>query len=160
MSITHHVLPQTIVAFRDRFPDIFIHVREGVGGQVLEDVRSGTADFGIGNASGLSDAFVGEFLAEEPCFVVLPRRHRLAEQKEVSLADLAGEALVSMPTNSGLRRMIDMAADACHVVLTHAITTNQFGTLFDLVNGGIGVSIVPSAALSDTRDRIAIRPLA
>jgi DNA-binding transcriptional LysR family regulator len=55
--------------------------------------------------------------------------------------------MISMPTDSGLRRTVDIAANAQGVVLNHSIVTNQFGSLFDFVANGLGISIVPATAL-------------
>ncbi|HEY0124010.1 MAG TPA: LysR substrate-binding domain-containing protein, partial [Rhizobium sp.] len=52
-----------------------------------------------------------------------------------------------MPTDSGLRRTIDVVANTEGVVLQHSIIINQFGSLFDFVASGLGLSIVPSSAL-------------
>ena len=52
MSISHRVLPAALVAFRKRHPKIHVQIREGLTSAVAEDVRSGVADFGIGNALG------------------------------------------------------------------------------------------------------------
>jgi LysR family carnitine catabolism transcriptional activator len=52
-----------------------------------------------------------------------------------------------MPTEAGLRLTIDSAASAVGVVLNHSIVTNQYGSLFDFVASGLGIAIVPAAAL-------------
>ena len=57
-----------------------------------------------------------------------------------------------MPPESGLRRLIDTAAGAQGSVLEHGIVINQYQSLFDFVASGLGVSIVPAAALSPGRD--------
>src|SRR5437879_2834909 len=47
MSVANGQLPRLVAEYRKAFPGIEIHVRDGVHGGVLEDVRSGAADFGI-----------------------------------------------------------------------------------------------------------------
>jgi DNA-binding transcriptional LysR family regulator len=79
----------------------------------------------------------------------------------VSLADLQGQALISMPPESGIRRLIDSAALSVGVRLHHAITLHQFGTLFDLVRAGLGLAIVPASVLPSRADRtLHVRKLA
>ena len=79
----------------------------------------------------------------------------------MSIADLQGEPLISMPPESGLRRLIDGAALSAGVRLHHAVTLHQFGTLFSFVRSGLGVAIVPASALPPRGDRaLCIRPLA
>jgi LysR family carnitine catabolism transcriptional activator len=147
MSISHHVLPAALVEFRKQHPKMYVHIREGLASGVQEDVRSGLADFGIGNAAGLHEGVTAESITAEPCYVVLPRRHRLHAISAVKLKDIADEPMISMPSDSGLRRTIDAAANAQRVVLNHSIITNQFGSLFDYVASNLGIAIVPAAAL-------------
>jgi LysR family transcriptional regulator, carnitine catabolism transcriptional activator len=160
MSISHRVLPAALVAFRKKHPKMHVQIREGLTSAVAEDVRSGIADFGIGNALGLSEGIVAEALVDEPCYVVMPKRHRLAVRPSVTLKDIGEEPMISMPSDSGLRRTLDMAANERGVVFNHSIVTNQFGSLFDFVARGLGLAIVPASALPSAGGSvIAVRPL-
>jgi LysR family carnitine catabolism transcriptional activator len=160
MSISHHVLPAALVEFRKQHPKMFIHIREGLGSSVQEDVRSGFADFGIGNAVGVHEGIAAESKTTEPCYVVLPRHHRLHTLSAIKLKDISDEPMISMPTDSGLRRTIDAAATAQGLVLNHSIITNQFGSVFDFVASDLGIAIVPAAALPAPNEYpIVARPL-
>jgi len=160
MSLAHHVLPAATAAYRRRFPGIDLYLREGVQDAIVADVRRSVADIGIANVGGVTDPVVTEPLGEERCVVVLPRRHTLARRRALSIADLAGEPLISMPPESGLRRLVDSTAVAAGVPLHHAITLHQFGTLFSFVRSGLGVAIVPVSALPPGGDRaLRVRPL-
>jgi LysR family transcriptional regulator, carnitine catabolism transcriptional activator len=160
MSISHRVLPAALVAFRKKHPKMHVQIREGLTSAVAEDVRSGIADFGIGNALGLSEGIVAEALVNEPCYVVMPKRHRLAARPSVTLKDIGEEPMISMPSDSGLRRTLDIAANERGVVFNHSIITNQFGSLFDFVVRGLGLAIVPASALPPASGSvIAVRPL-
>jgi len=160
MSISHHVLPAALVEFRKLHPKIHIQVREGLTSAVQEDVRSGVADFGVGNAIGLNEAIIAEWVTPEPCYVVLPKSHPLRRAGSLNIRDLAGEPMISMPTDAGLRRTIDVFANERGVVLDHSIITNQFRSLFDFVASGLGVAIVPAAALPPADEYpIAVKPL-
>jgi LysR family carnitine catabolism transcriptional activator len=160
MSISHHVLPAALVAFRKLHPKIHIQIREGLASSVQEDVRSGLADFGIGNALGLNEGITAEWVTPEPCYVVLPNSHRLRKSPSLNIRDIADEPMISMPADCGLRRTIDVFANERGLVLDHSIITNQFGSLFDFVASGLGVSIVPAAALPPTDEYpITVKPL-
>ena len=147
MSISHRVLPQALMAFRHEHPNIHIHVREGLAGSVHDDVRRGQVDFGIGNVEGLPEELSVETTVEETCLLVVPKNHRLARAPSVKLQQLHDEPLISMPPESGLRKNIDLAANAAGLALNHSIIINQFGSLFDFVANGLGSAIVPAVAL-------------
>jgi LysR family transcriptional regulator, carnitine catabolism transcriptional activator len=160
MSISHRVLPAALVAFRKKHPKMHVQIREGLTSAVAEDVRSGVADFGIGNALGLAEGIVADSVVNEPCYVVMPKGHRLAAAPFVTLKDVGDEPMISMPSDSGLRRTFDIAASARGVVFNHSIVINQFGSLFDFVAHGLGVAIVPASALPPASgSSITIKPL-
>ena len=125
-----------------------------------EDVRSGFADFGIGNAVAFSQEIVTEEIVQESCFAVLPSTHRLRSKPSLALRDLENEEFVSLPTSAGLRRQIDAIAAANGLSLKHTTVVEQFGTLFDFVAAAVGVAIVPASALPKKRQyKVVIKPI-
>ena len=121
--------------------------REGFGTAIAEDVRTGIVDFGIGDPEGLSKGVLPESVLEETFFAVLPRQHPLAQRDLLTLTDLQGYPLISMPSDSGLRRIVDAAASRSGVDLSHSIVTNQYASIFGFVANGLGVTIVPATSL-------------
>ncbi|MBS0548980.1 MAG: LysR family transcriptional regulator [Proteobacteria bacterium] len=146
MSVAGGHLPGIVAAYRADRPGVEIHVREGVHATVLEDVRSGVADFGIGYVDELPEFVVGTPLSRETFCVVMPARHKLAARRSVSLADLRDEAMIALPTESRTRRTLDVAAATAGVVLRQRVTVGQFATLMALVGAGGGLGIVPTGA--------------
>jgi LysR family carnitine catabolism transcriptional activator len=147
LSITHHVVPDAVLKYRKAHPGVEVHLREGLGSEVHEDVRSGLADFGVGNITGLNQEVVADEIARESCFAILPSKHRLRNRKSITLKDLEDEEFVSLSTAAGLRRQIDGIAAANGIALKHMTVVGQFGTLFDFVAADVGVAIVPASAL-------------
>ncbi|MEA2815036.1 MAG: hypothetical protein QOI93_2733, partial [Rhodospirillaceae bacterium] len=140
------LLPRIIAAYRADRPGVEVHVREGVNAAVLEDVRSGVADFGIGYVDELPDFAVGTALGRETFCVVVPARHKLAGRRSISLADLVDLPIVALPTESRTRRTIDAAAATAGVPLRQMVVVTQIATLLGLVGAGAGVGIVPRGA--------------
>jgi len=146
MSVAGGRLPGIVAAYRADRPGVEIHIREGVQATVLEDVRSGVADFGIGYVDELPEFVVGTALGRETFCVVMPVRHRLASRRSVSLADLRDEPVIGLPTESRTRRTLDVAAATAGVVLRQRVMVGQFATLMALVGAGVGIGIVPRGA--------------
>src|SRR5215813_3947809 len=160
LSLTHQVVPQAVLRYRKAHPGVEVHLSEGLGSDVHEDVRSGFADFGIGNTVALSQEMVTEETVRESCFAVLPLTHRLRAKRSLALRDLENEEFVSLPTSSGLRRQIDAVAAANGLSLKHTTVVEQFGTLFDFVAAAIGVAIVPASALPrKSQYKVVIKPI-
>ena len=147
MSVAGGVLPSIVAAYRADRPGVEIHVREGVHATVLEDVRSGVSDFGIGYVDELPDYAVGTALGRETLCAVMPARHTLASRRRISLADLAGEAIVALPPGSRPRRTIDAAAATVGVPLRQMVVVTQLATMLAFVGAGVGVGLVPTGTM-------------
>src|SRR5262245_37255567 len=104
MSVANGKLPELVAAYRRNYPGVELYVRDGVHGTVIEDVRSGAADFGITYLDDLPDPFVSTLLGREEFAVVLPRNHPLAAKASLALVELRGQPLVSLPVDSRTRR--------------------------------------------------------
>jgi len=160
MSLAHVALPRLIAEYNRQFPGIEIHLREAVHGNVQDDVRSGLADFGLGYVADMPEPFTTESLGAEAFYVVLPLRHRLARAKEIELKALKDATLVSLPTDSRTRRIIDGAAATAGFTFRHVVTVNQFATLYSFVRNGVGLTIVPDRARPPAQDpELVSRPL-
>ncbi len=146
MSVAVGVLPRMIAAYRADRPGVEIHVREGVYASIVEDVRSGVADFGIGYIDELPDFAVGTPLGRETFHAVVPARHKLAARRSVGLAELTAHPIVALPTESRTRRTIDAAAVTAGLQLSQRVVVNQIATLLALVGAGVGVGVVPGGA--------------
>jgi DNA-binding transcriptional LysR family regulator len=147
MSVANGVLPRIIAEYHIARPAIELHIREGVHGAVLEDIRSGVADLGISYVDELPDTIAMVPLGQEVFHAVMPRRHRLARSQGVTMEQIAREPLVSLTNDSRTRRTIDAAASKQGITLEHAVTVTQFATMMSLVRAGLGVAIVPAGAI-------------
>ena len=148
MSVANGVLPRIIAEYHIARPAIELHVREGVHGAVLEDIRSGVADLGISYVDELPDTIAMVPLGREVFHAVMPRQHRLARSQGVTMEQIACEPLVSLTNDSRTRRTIDAAALKQGITLKHAVTVTQFATMMSLVRAGLGVAIVPAGAIA------------
>jgi DNA-binding transcriptional LysR family regulator len=148
MSVANGKLPGLVSAYRLDHPGIELHVRDGVHGTVIEDVRSGAADFGITYLDDLPDPFLSVRVGREDFIVVLPKNHELARSKTLSLLDLKGVPLVSLPRDSRTRRVIDGAASSVGLTLNHVVTVSQFATMLGFVRAGIGLAIAPKSGVA------------
>jgi DNA-binding transcriptional LysR family regulator len=146
MSVAVGLLPRIVAAYRADRPGVEIHVREGVYASILDDVRSGVADFGVSYIDELPDFAVGTALGRQTFAAVVPARHRLASRRSVSLAELTGYPIVALPTESRTRRSIDAAAVTAGLQLQQRVVVNQIATLLALVAAGVGVGVVPGGA--------------
>ncbi len=161
LSLAGAILPELLATFGRRYPGIQVHLREGIQADIVDDVRSGVADFAIGYLEALPDDLIVDALGTERFHVVMPASHPLAARKRIEIRDLVAETFVSFPRESRSRQVADAAAAAVRCSLRYAMTVNRLASLLALVRNGIGLAILTSSECPEAADRqLVARPLA
>jgi DNA-binding transcriptional LysR family regulator len=144
-----HRLPDLVRRFRSTRPYVEVCIREGRQADIIEHVRTGAADFGIGYIEGLPDALNARLLRHEPLYALVPLTHRFATTRphRLRLDELRDETLVSLPLETYLRRLIDGAAAAHGCILDHKVVVDTLTGVVEHVNAGVGIGILPAGAL-------------
>jgi DNA-binding transcriptional LysR family regulator len=158
----HELLPPIFREYLRTRPEIQLQVREGRFGDILDQVVGGQVDFGITYVDTLPDTVHRINLRKEPMYVVMPRDHPLGRSKRahIGLAELQGVSLVSLPSETFTRRVIDGAAASSGLWLKHAVIVPGFQDVLNHVSSGVGVGIVPSGVIADRfLARVKARPL-
>lgn len=160
MSVACTILPRIVSEYRKSRPGIELVVYEGVHGNVIENLRSGVADFGLTYLEDISPLFQCTPLSTEVFHAVLPKGHRLERRKSIPWEALRNESLVSLPGDSRIRRTIDAVALAAGFHPSRSVTVTQFATMMQFVACGMGIAIMPEGTLSDAlKIGLATRPL-
>jgi DNA-binding transcriptional LysR family regulator len=148
-AFASHALPEVVRRYRETRPSIEVRIREGRQSEIVEDVRSGVADFGVGYVNALPDMLQSTPLRREPLYAVIPMTHPFAIRKRprVKLLDLRDEPLVTPPSDTYLRRLIDGAAAAAGFPLRYAVTVERLLSVTSHVRAGVGIAILPWGVL-------------
>lgn len=117
-----------------------VEVTTATSEEALDLVRRGLAHVGVGVLSAPPADLASVVVAKAAQVVVLPRGHRLASRRKVSVADLGAEPLVLPPEGGPQRRAIDAAfGGAPHVVVA---AVRGWDVVLRLVEVGVGLGIV------------------
>lgn len=106
-TIAHFYLPPILDAFARDHPKITIRLQELPAGRITELVTSGEAEFGVTLTGAQPWDLEFKPIRQEPYVLLVGPKHRLAKQTTVARADLAGELLVRINTQSTNRQMVD-----------------------------------------------------
>ncbi len=148
-AFASHALPEVVRRYRETRPSIEVRIREGRQSEIVEDVRSGVADFGIGYVNALPDMLQSTTLRREPLYAVIPVTHPLAIKKRprVKLLELRDEPLVTPPSDTYLRRLTDGAAASAGFSLRYAVTVERLLSVTSHVRAGVGIAVLPWGVL-------------
>ncbi|MEU7604268.1 LysR family transcriptional regulator [Streptomyces sp. NPDC040724] len=148
------LLPAALTRLTAAHPDAVLHIREGEPEDTLPLVRQGAVDLALAYhfdgplpaGPGAGSRLHWTPLLEDPLHVVLPQEHRLAGRDTLDLAELAAEPWVlgCLKTEAYLRRYAERAGFDPHV---RGTTTDYFFAR-SLVAAGMGISLIPSIALT------------
>lgn len=145
-EVTADLLPLSLKAFKDSFPDIEIDLREGTTGPLLDALRRHQIDVAFVRTPGLVDDLDYEQLIKEALFAALPSGN-FAWERARPLADLAGEAFVlpAYQAAQGLRKDINAACAEAGFAPTVGREISPLTAVLLLVAAGAGVALVPAS---------------
>ncbi|MFF4258820.1 LysR family transcriptional regulator [Streptomyces sp. NPDC001663] len=159
------VLSGLVSRVRARLPDVSLAVSSVYSSaRIVELLEQGALDAAVaadypGMELKHADTVTHRGIVTEPTFVALSSRHRLGQQAQVSLADLAGEAWFLTPDDgAGWPGVFYTACAAAGFspVAVHEFLGDQ-AQLQSMIADGLGVSVV-QATLRPIPD-VVIRPL-
>ncbi|GAA3476119.1 LysR family transcriptional regulator [Streptomyces yanii] len=161
-SAGFRLMPAVLTDFlRDR-PHVDVRYEEGDPPVTLPAVTEGRLDlavifeYGTVPRNDPSD-LERTLILEEPLYVLVPKKHRLARRRRIRVADLSAERWICY------REDTDAARSLFHICAEGGFRpevifrTNDYNLPFELVRNGLGVAIVPELALSKSEDVHLIR---
>jgi DNA-binding transcriptional LysR family regulator len=161
-SAPHHVLPALMRTFRRQHPAISCMLAEASSEDQIRQILEGELDVGILRPPAVRPStLVCTTFLQEPYVAVLPRSHRLASARAVSLTDLSSEPIVIIARRvvAAIHDQILAACVAAGFTAHIAQEATHIHAVVALVSAGCGVSLLPkSAAELGVRD-VVCRPL-
>jgi DNA-binding transcriptional LysR family regulator len=142
--VAANILPQAIKEFRGERPEIHIDVFDADPATILQKVRAGTLDIGLGSfktTPGIRRTLFFRF----SLMVIRPDSPTALRRTSTTWSALKGEKLILPP--APMRAVIDQHLAQAGVSGRPAMVLNRFDTLIAMVEAGEGTGIVPSSAL-------------
>lgn len=151
-----YALPPVVRRFRAAYPNVSLKMHQGSPAQLAELARTGEVDFVIAT-EGL-DLF--KDLVMLPCYrwyrdVIVLRGHpleALAEERQLTLADVAAQPIVTYVFGFTGRSALDQAFSAAGLRPKVAFTATDTDVIKTYVRLGFGVGIIASMAFDPAVD--------
>ena len=155
-------LPPIIMRFRTRYPDISVNLRSMSSPEMADAIRKRRLDIGFLTGAHLVGGLSHQVLRKERLVCLLPKGHRLANQKSIAIASLANEPFVT-GASAGWQSFLDVVNAYCMAagfLPRVAQEASHSDNIVNLVAAGMGVSIYIDAAWVKERRDVVMRPLA
>ncbi|GAA4117056.1 LysR family transcriptional regulator [Streptomyces hundungensis] len=159
-SLCAHRLPPVLRALKDRFPLLQVIFGPASRGALLAALGEGTLDAGF-----LLEEEVGgpmltsKVLGQEELRLVSHPGHPIAGRTRVPTADLAGETLLLIEKGCAQREVMEreLASAGIHPARMEFVSTEA---LKRCAAAGLGIALLPAAAVADEIRRGELAPLA
>ena len=142
------VLPTILYAFRNRYPDVHVAVRELDSAVQFEALAAETTDIAFVHPPlRTAPAFSQIVVERDPLVAVLPVSHRLAGAKLIALADLADDPWIMFPRDAS-NAIYDRIMATCERAGFAPKVVQEAGpvpTRLGLVASGFGIHLVHKA---------------
>lgn len=133
--------------FNARYPTISFNIRLMPAPAVVEAVREGQCEIGLGYCAPIDADIVPLAQIPEPVMLAVHPGHAFADRAEVRLAELSSIPLALPDHDFGTRRMIDSATGRLGVRIEPILTSNDFEVLRSFVRSGSGAALLPMRAI-------------
>lgn len=152
-----YALPSVIKAFREKYPDVSLHMNQGTPTQIAELAATGSVDFAIAT-EGLE---LFNDLVMMPCYrwnrcVVVPADHPLTEKAArpggLTLEDVAAEPIVTYVFGFTGRSRLDDAFSAKGLNANVVFTATDTDVIKTYVRLRLGIGIIATMALDPSTD--------
>jgi LysR family hydrogen peroxide-inducible transcriptional activator len=160
-TIAPYLLPLVLGRFLKRHPRAEPTIHEDVTRQLLAAVVAGELDVALVALPISDDRVQAEPLFTEPLLLALPRTHRLARRRRITLEDLGTERFILLNEMHCLGEQVLSFCNAHGCQPWIACRSAQIATIQSLIALNQGVSLLPAMAQRVDRDRRRVyRPLA
>lgn len=147
------VLPQAIAEFQKRYPGITVQLADVGTEQIVESVRNGKADCGLGTFSPAEDGIERLSLVRDSLMLFCDQRSPFNGKISVQWRDLEDQPLITLTRESGIRLLVEVGFEAAEIALKPTFEVSQVTTAIALVEAGLGVAVLPTYALAAARHR-------
>jgi len=168
-SAAYSLFPRVLPAFREKYPQVELDLREGTTTQMLRQVERGEIDLALVRYPVIeATTAVLRPVESDVLVAALPCGSPLARKRTLRLRDLADEDFVAYSATAAMNLRMQIIAACQAAGFTPRIVQEavQVQTVLSMVGSGIGVALVPSRSkmqapagvefkgLSDRGDRL------
>lgn len=149
-TIAEYMLPTLLGDFKERYPEVTIHLKVANSEGVVSMVESNAIDLGVVEAPVGNKNLVVETCKRDQLVAIVPPNHPLAAQERVSFPCLLAFPFICREEGSGTREVISeylCHRPECNLALKVAMELGSPEAVKGAVEAGMGVSVVSRATI-------------
>lgn len=151
------IVPSLIAGFKKQYPSVHFQLHQNHSNWLQEKLTSGELDLCLLASFPIESPVKWTALWDEELFLFVPKGHRLATRKHVTLEEIAEEDFILMREGYALRVTIDEIFEQANIAPTIVFEGEEAATIAGFVAAGLGVSILPELKGFDQTNLAKIR---
>jgi DNA-binding transcriptional LysR family regulator len=152
-------LPAQIGSFLRRHPGLKIDLQERTSSEVAKTVASGLADIGVLESQTPVDGLECLPYREDELAVVVGLGHPLARRRRVGVAEMLRHDHIVVREGTALYRVLHASAEELHLPLKVRMQVGSFDIVCRMVEQGVGIGLLPRAAIAPQLQTMRLRCL-
>ncbi len=149
-------LPGDLARFLARHPDVDVDLEERPSRETAPALRAGLIHIGLLADAADVTGFETRPYCEDVLMAVLPVDHPLAGRGRPTFADVAAQPYVGLTPGNAIQHLIEHAAIGLGLPLKYRVRVNRIDAVGELVQAGVGVSVLPTADARRVAERMAV----
>ena len=147
--------------FCSTYPEVRVHVQEGLSAWLHEAVLTGRLDTAVVSDAEPMDMLISRPVLQEPLLLVGPAKGPLRADCPISTESLLERRMIMTSRPNAMRRIIDQSLAQIPRKLLPSIETNSARMLLELVVQGSYFTVLPysAVAMAYRQGRVSIAPI-
>lgn len=149
-TVAEYMLPSLLGDFKDKYPEVNIHLKVSNSEGIVAMVENNTIDLGVVEASVSNRNLVVEVCKHDDLVAIVPPGHPLAGRPSITFSELLEFPFICREEGSGTREVISDylgTMNACDKDLNIAMELGSPEAVKGAVEAGMGISVVSSATI-------------
>ena len=139
-------LPFHVASFLRLNPRLRLDLEEHTSAAIVELLQTDRADLGLFDARHAVRGLQWHAYREDRLALIVPNGHALARRRRVDFAETLGHDYVGLLRGTAIQLRMQQAAEALGRLLRVRIQVNSFDAVCRMVEGGVGLGLVPERA--------------
>ncbi len=139
-------MPELLTRFLAERPGVTIDMQERLTRDIVRSVVDGSTDLGIVSGTIPMAGLQAKLFSTDRLILVTPLGHALSKRKRCAFPDTLGYEYISLHEGSTLHAFLRDLTDRLGAKLVSRIHVGSFEAMCRLIEGGVGIGIVPESA--------------
>ncbi|NEX21971.1 LysR family transcriptional regulator [Thiorhodococcus mannitoliphagus] len=149
-TIAEYMLPTLLGDFKERYPEVTVHLKVSNTEGIVSMVESNAIDLGVVEAPVSNKNLVVEVCKQDQLVAIVPPNHPLATLEEIEVPRLLEFPFICREEGSGTREVISdylQVQPSCNTALKIAMELGSPEAIKGAVEAGMGVSVVSKTTI-------------